>query len=323
MTAGWFLTLSEVQHRYQLPIRLFSIDRVFRREQKEDRYHLRSHHSASCVVMGPDVGMETGKEIAKKLLKKFGFHEVWFRKKKVASRYYLPDSEVEVYIKKGREIEVADFGLYSPDALKEYKIRYPVVNLGLGVERLALAVSDSPDLRILIHPWRDWKLSDEEIVEMVEIELKPESREGKQIMEAIIKTCEAYGEAKSPCEYVAWEGWVKNRKVKVYVYEPEQNTKLCGPAYLNEIIVKEGNILAVPERAGISTGIRFIDAFASEAAYFIEKAEEDCELRKRIIRSPSDINVKVDEVAIRYITSKHGKIDVRGPFFTRVRAEVR
>ncbi|MDD2472866.1 MAG: O-phosphoserine--tRNA ligase, partial [Methanoculleus sp.] len=52
MTSGWFLTLSSLWERRHLPIRLFSVDRCFRREQEEGPTRLMAYHSASCVVAG-------------------------------------------------------------------------------------------------------------------------------------------------------------------------------------------------------------------------------------------------------------------------------
>ena len=49
MTSGWFLTLQSLHNKSKLPIKLFSIDRCFRREQREDLSHLMTYHSASCV----------------------------------------------------------------------------------------------------------------------------------------------------------------------------------------------------------------------------------------------------------------------------------
>ncbi|MCK5562693.1 O-phosphoserine--tRNA ligase, partial [Candidatus Bathyarchaeota archaeon] len=51
MTSAWFLTLQALRYKLELPIKLFSGDIRFRREQKEDPTHLRVHYSASCVVM--------------------------------------------------------------------------------------------------------------------------------------------------------------------------------------------------------------------------------------------------------------------------------
>ncbi|MDD1675795.1 MAG: O-phosphoserine--tRNA ligase, partial [Methanomicrobiales archaeon] len=50
MTSGWFLTLGDLWERQSHPIRLFSVDRCFRREQQEGPTRLMTYHSASCVV---------------------------------------------------------------------------------------------------------------------------------------------------------------------------------------------------------------------------------------------------------------------------------
>lgn len=335
MTAGWFLTLAEIQHKLPTPIKLFSVDRVFRREQREDERRVRSHHSASCVVMDKDASVETGRDVAGKLLSFFGFDEIEIRRKAVSSRYYEDGSEHEVFIKLGDEfIEVADFGMYSRRALEAYKIRMPVMNLGLGVERLAMVLEGVGDMRTLLYPWREWKLSDEEIASMIKIDVRPSTAQGEEIWKAIVKVCEDKGSEKSPCEFVAWEGELCGRKVRVYVLEREDGTTLCGPAYLNEFLVKEGCILALPREGkwsriasgGIRTGIRFIDSFAAYAAAKIEEMAckgEGWEGRVRMVRSPSDVNVKIDDAAVRYITSHGGKIDVRGPMFVTVRSEMR
>jgi O-phosphoseryl-tRNA synthetase len=122
---------------------------------------------------------------------------------------------------------------------------------------------------------------------------------------------------------VAWEGELLDTFVRITVVEPEEDTKLCGPAFLNEIFVKDGNVIGAAKPEGVSTGITYIGAFAAEAAYAIEQALKEgknkLEVRVRIARSPNDINLKIDPVATRYITSRNKKIDLRGPVFTTIR----
>ena len=55
MTSGWFITLKSINQSRPLPLKLFSIDRCFRREQKEDASHLMTYHSASCIWMDDEV----------------------------------------------------------------------------------------------------------------------------------------------------------------------------------------------------------------------------------------------------------------------------
>ena len=113
MTSGWFLTLQALVKRKPLPIKLFSIDRCFRREQREDETHLKTHHSASCVLVKEDVTVEDGKAVAEGLLSQFGFTDFKFKLDEKRSKYYAPDTQTEVYAynEKTGWVEVATFGI--------------------------------------------------------------------------------------------------------------------------------------------------------------------------------------------------------------------
>jgi len=337
MTSGWFLTLAEIWNKNPLPIKQFSVDRCFRREQREGEIRLRNYHSASCVLCNEEVSIDDGKDIATGLLSQFGFDKIKFRKDEKRSKYYMPETQTEVFCYHPRIgwVEVATFGIYSPTALAQYDIPYPVMNLGLGVERLAMILHDASDVRALTFPqfYAQWELSDMEIAGMVSMEETPGTAEGDEIAKNIVRVCEEKGSAKSPCEFLAYRGPLFGRDVEVWVTEPEENTLLCGPAYLNEMVVHEGSIFGIPRKkewektfeAGVPTDIRFLDAFAAFAARKIEESakigetdKKDCEVKARIVRSGADINVKIDEVAMRYVTSRKKKIDIRGPVFITV-----
>jgi len=71
--------------------------------------------------------------------------------------------------------------------------------------------------------------------------------------------------------------------------------------------------------------MRFIDSFAELAAREVEEATlrgEGSQTRVRIVRSPGDVNLRLEQALDRYITSRNKKIDLRGPVFTTVRSEV-
>jgi O-phosphoseryl-tRNA synthetase len=346
MTSGWFLSLSNLHYRQKLPIKLFSVDRCFRREQAEDAARLMSYYSASCVIMDEDVSVEDGKAIADGLLSQFGFQKFQFRPDEKRSKYYVPGTQIEVFAYhpglvgsatkyKSGWVEVATFGIYSPAALSQYDIPYPVMNLGLGVERIAMILHNSQDVRALSYPQfqTNWELSAREMAQMILVDRVPGTPEGQAIAEAVVQTCIEHGDTVSPCEFLAWEGELFGRNVKVSVVEPEENTKLCGPAALNEIVVHKHNIMGIPrisrwEEAfseGVTTGIRYIDSFAALAAYEIEVAAmagKESETRARIVRSPGDINIKIHPALERYITSYKHKMDLRGPVFTTVKSEI-
>lgn len=206
------------------------------------------------------------------------------------------------------------------------------MNLGLGVERLAMILHDAPDIRSLTYPqipqYTEWEMSDGELAKQVFVDKVPETPEGLAIAASIVSQCELHGEEPSPCEFPAWEGEVCGRKVKVSVIEPEENTKLCGPAAFNEVVAYQGEIMGIPntkkwqkafENHSARAGIRFIEAFAAQAAREIEEAAmsgaTEHIARIRIAKVPSEVNLRIGSIAQRYITGKKKKNRYERPGF--------
>ena len=345
MTTAWFRTLKALQHRLELPVKLFSIGYKFRREQREDQTHLRSSMTASCVVMDSLVTAEEGKELVKSLLKPLGIRRVKFTKKAVTSRYYAPGTEYEgfAYFPKVDDwIEVANFGMYSPVALARYELEYPVLNVGMGVERICMILTGEVDMRSLVYPqfYAEWTIPDFELAGMVHVDKQPRTREGRRLMQAIAIAAFRHADDPSPCEIVAFDGSLFGRRIKVSVYEREPGAKLLGPAALNEVYVYDGNIVSIPCRGmedvrlvrearerGVRTGIRVLEAVAALAARKIERAAKlgrpkEVDVRIRAVKGPAEVNVRISEVAQRYVTSKRKRIDFRGPVFIGIKAEI-
>lgn len=347
MTTGWFITLSHIADKLPLPIKLFSIDRCFRREQGEDATRLYTYFSASCVLVDEELSVDDGKAVAEALLRQFGFENFRFRKDEKRSKYYIPDTQTEVFAFHPKLvgsstkysdgwIEIATFGIYSPTALAEYDIPYPVMNLGLGVERLAMIFYGYDDVRKMVYPQihGEIKLSDLDIAREIKVKEVPQTAVGLKIAQSIVETAEKHASEPSPCSFLAFEGEMMGRNVRVYVVEEEENTKLCGPAYANEVVVYKGDIYGIPKtkkwrsffEEGVPTGIRYIDGFAYYAARKVEEAamreQEEVKVKARIVENLSDINLYIHENVRRYILWKKGKIDVRGPLFVTVKAEI-
>lgn len=336
MTSGWFMTLGAIWNRYPLPIRLFSVDRCFRREQEEGPTRLMSYHSASCVIAGDDITNEDGRAVSEALLSAFGFTGFQFRPDEKRSKYYMPDTQTEVYARHPvyEWVEVATFGMYSPSALAEYGIEIPVMNLGLGVERLAMILYHSDDVRQLTQPqFFPGVFTDRQIARAVGLREQPETPTGRDMAAAIRKTAAIHATEPGPCSFVAWEGEFAGHTMKLFVEEPESDTKLCGPACFNTIYAYQGSILGVPDTdkwkdvhsSGISTGITYLDAVSSLAAARIEQKVR-CGLPEtvqvKMAKLPSDINIQIGDYAMRSITDNKKKIDLRGPVFLTVRSEI-
>jgi len=336
MTSGWFQTLGAIWEKVPHPIRLFSIDRCFRREQAEDSHRLMSYHSASCVVAGEYVTIEDGKAVARALLSAFGYTDFEFRPDDKRSKYYMPDTQTEVYAAHPDHgwVEVATFGIYSPVALAEYGVGIPVMNLGLGVERMAMIMNKAKDVRELCFPqFFPIRYTDTELAAGVSLLAEPATTPGKNLVRSLINTAVTHSTAIGPCSFVAFEGEIAGKQIRVYVEEPEENAKLLGPACMNEIFVHKGAILGVPDtekfaevrKNGISTGISYLFAAASQAAAEIEQAAHfgiPTTVQIKMARLPGDINLKIEPWVMRYITDNNLKTDVRGPVFLTIRSEV-
>ncbi|MBN1167589.1 MAG: O-phosphoserine--tRNA ligase [Methanospirillaceae archaeon] len=335
MTSGWFATLGNIWDKTPHPIRLFSVDRCFRREQAEDAKRLMSYHSASCIIADEEVTLDDGKAVSYSLLSAFGYTDFSFRPDEKRSKYYMPGTQTEVYARHPVHgwVEVATFGLYSPSALAEYGVGIPVMNLGLGVERLAMIAYGADDIRVLCHPQFYHKhYSDPELARAVLLLREPQTQAGRMMAGAIVSTAKAHATDPGPCSFTAWEGIIGDVSVKVFVLEPEENAKLCGPACFNDIYVHNGSILGVPDtekftlvrEEGVATGISYLDAVAARAAHDIEQAAfcgRDARFQIKIARLPGDINLNIEDHAMRFITDSSQKIDVRGPVFLTVRSE--
>jgi O-phosphoseryl-tRNA synthetase len=344
MTSGWFMTLSSAHNKTKLPLKLFSIDRCFRREQREDASHLMTYHSASCVWMDDEVSLDVGMAVSESLLEHFGFEKFRFQPDDKKSKYYIPGTQTEVYgyHPKLREwVEVATFGMYSPIALAKYGIDKDVMNLGVGAERIAMILHNQPDVREMVYPqtYGSWKFTDRELATMLRINYYPATTHGRALMNSILETWTENGDADSPCEFTAFRGEFLGKDIEVVAVEPESGTKLLGPASMNSIYIHDGNIMGVPEGGdvkdevalksvenGVKTNIRYVDGLAANAAYKIEEmvvsGAEEVSLRTTISRSISDINLRLDEVALNYITSENKVIDVRGPTFSTLNCRV-
>jgi len=344
-TSSWFPILKEMQFKETLPLQLFSVGPKFRREQKLDVTHLYESWTASMAVMAEEISLEDGKKIVEEIFRKLNFSEVEFRIKKATSKYYAPKTEFEAFVrhpKTGDFIEVGDGGLYNPLSLARYKISYPVFNFGAGLERIAMIKTGVEDIRKLVYPHLYVKneYTDKQLAEMVEVDETPSTEEGEKLVKAIIQTAIKNANKPSPCQFLAYKGKFLDHNIEVYVYESDVGTKLLGPAALNTVYVYDGNILGVPEEGllktdivrearekGVSTGIRYLDAIAAQAVAAIEEGINagetgEVNVRVKIAKHPSDVNIGVQEAGVSSITSKNKRIIVKGPVFVGIKAKI-
>ena len=339
MTAAWFPTLEALQGKREYPMKLFSIGLRFRREQKVDATHLRAHYGASCAVCDPDMELEAGKAIAAEILKPLGFKDFEYVLKQATSTYYTNDSELEVFAKSGAErIEVADIGMYSPIALANYNIKYPTFNAGFGIERIIMIKDRMADVREVMFPqfYQVMELADRDMARAIEVDKRPQTAEGKKLSGAIQNIAAKNADAPSPCSFQAFSGKLVGKSVTVSVLEKEDNTKLLGPAAMNEIYVYNGGIYGIPKEGfkdkvkeikdnGVNTGISYLRAISDYFAAGIEeatKAAKPYSYQFKMAKTAPDLNIKIADHVMRYIQSKKKELMLKGPVFTAVEAKL-
>lgn len=319
MTATWFHTLAALQDKASFPVALFSVGPRYRNEQREDPQHLRVHHSASIVVMDPEMSLEAGRATTVNVMQQYGFPDVKFETKTATSKYYAPGQEQEVFVKhKGAWLEIADIGMYSPVALANFDIRYPVFNAGFGIERLGMLVYEIDDVRKLAYPqFAIVEYSDEEIARSISYITSPQTARGQQIAKAIEETARKYKDEIAPCEFLAW----KDESMQVKVFEKEASKRLIGPAGFNEICVANGSIYSDVVPSGTYTGMNYMRAIAMGAAAAIENSSDNLVYQAKGIRHLSDLNLEIPEAVRQHIEGQNKKIGVRGAVFVAIEAK--
>ncbi|MEA3442793.1 MAG: O-phosphoserine--tRNA ligase [Chloroflexota bacterium] len=319
MTATWFRTLAALQDKTAFPLALFSVGLRYRNEQREDAQHLRVHHSASIVVMDPEMSLNAGREITREIIRQYGFPDMKFETKIATSKYYAPGQEQEVFVRhKDNWLEIADIGMYSPVALANFDIRYPVFNAGLGVERLAMLLYKIDDVRKLVYPQFSLSdYSDEEIAKSITYIASPRTPRGKKIARAIEDSARKYKDEIAPCEFLAWQ----DKSIKVKVLETEAGKRLIGPAGFNEICVADGAVYSDVVPSGVPAGINYMRAIAMGAAAAIENNPEDLTYQVKTIKHLSDLNLQTSEGVRQHIEGKQKKIGVGGAVFVTIKTQ--
>jgi O-phosphoseryl-tRNA synthetase len=316
MTATWFHTLAALQDKASFPVALFSVGPRYRNEQREDARHLRVHHSASIVVMDPEMSLDGGRAITKDIMQQYGFSDVKCETKTATSKYYAPGQEQEVFVKhKESWLEIADIGMYSPVALANFDIRYPVFNAGFGIERLGMLIYEVDDVRKLAYPqFSVTEYSDEDIAKSITYIASPQTARGQNIARAIEETARKHKDEIAPCEFLAW----KDDSIEVKVVETEAGKRLMGPAGFNEICVANGAIYSDIVPSGVYTGMNYMRAIAMGAAAAIESSSNNLTYQVKGIRHLSDLNLEIPEAVRQYIEGQNKKIGVRGAVFVAI-----
>lgn len=129
------------------PVKVFSVDRVYRNE-RVDYKHLAEFHHIEGIVMANNATLRDLMGTLKEFYKKFGLTKVQFWPSYFP--YTEPSAQATVYVPKLKTwIELCGMGMFRPEVLAPMDIKYPVLAWGGGLERLALVELGMDDVRLL------------------------------------------------------------------------------------------------------------------------------------------------------------------------------
>lgn len=131
------------------PVKVFSIDRVFRNE-KVDKSHLAEFTQIEGIVIDENVNLCDLIGVLSEFYKKMGFEKIITRPGFFP--YTEPSMEISVYYDKlGEWLEMGGSGIFRPEVTYPWGIKNPtrVLAWGLGLERLAMLKFEREDIRDL------------------------------------------------------------------------------------------------------------------------------------------------------------------------------
>jgi phenylalanyl-tRNA synthetase alpha chain len=138
------------------PLKVFSIDRVYRNE-KVNYKHLAEFHQIEGIIMDKDASLAQLMGILKEFYNRLGFPKVRFWPSYFP--YTEPSAEAVAYTERkmtdqsgkqgsvGRWLELGGMGVFRPEVLLPLGIRNPVLAWGQGLERLFMIRTETSDIR--------------------------------------------------------------------------------------------------------------------------------------------------------------------------------
>ncbi|MFZ2071328.1 MAG: phenylalanine--tRNA ligase subunit alpha [Halobacteriota archaeon] len=147
------ITLRYLASHPEPPVKVFSIDRVYRRETI-DPTHIPEFDQLEGIVMDQGVTFSNLLGCLDIFYNKMGFPSIRFRPGYFP--YTEPSVEVEVYMPERGWIELGGAGVFREEVTTPIGVKYPVLAWGLGIGRLAMLSLGLTDIRDLYRSDIDW-----------------------------------------------------------------------------------------------------------------------------------------------------------------------
>ncbi len=141
-------TVSTIRHlatHQAWPVRVFSVDRVFRNEAVSYK-HLPEFQQIEGIVAEPGASLDMLVGLLREFYSRMGFSQIRIRPGYFP--YTEPSVELEVQFK-GRWMEMGGAGIFRPEVTAPLGVEVPVLAWGLGLERLAMLWLGGTDVRHL------------------------------------------------------------------------------------------------------------------------------------------------------------------------------
>jgi len=145
-------TIRYLYHNPKPPSKVFSIGRVFRKENI-DTTHLPEFYQIEGIVHEEETNFKQLIGVLKEFYKRIGFEKIRFRPGYFP--YTEPSMEVEVFWN-NEWMELGGSGIFRPEVTEPVGVKNPVLAWGLGLERLAMLKFDLNDIRSLYVSDLDW-----------------------------------------------------------------------------------------------------------------------------------------------------------------------
>lgn len=136
------------------PVKVFSVDRVYRNE-KVTHIHTAEFHQIEGIVVDKRVTLRDLMGTLKTFYSRFGLQKVQFWP--CYFPYTEPSAQAVFYVPKLEHwVELCGMGMFRPEVLAPLGIKYPVLAWGGGLERLAMIELGLDDIRALYGNSLNW-----------------------------------------------------------------------------------------------------------------------------------------------------------------------
>lgn len=138
-------TIKHISKNPNPPVKVFSLSRIFRNESI-DATHLPEFTQIEGIILDEKGDFDMLVSLVKGFYSRMGFDKIRIRP--AYFPYTEPSLEVEVFFN-GKWMELGGAGIFRPEVVAPFGVKYPVLAWGFGFERLAMLKWNIKDIRDL------------------------------------------------------------------------------------------------------------------------------------------------------------------------------